>query len=164
MSEMALTIKSDKSEPLPPFIAKLWKLLQDDRFYRAPSFHKPQCNQYRSFWSIIISVSHGPLPHAGRLRRETPAQLRPIRNCARSVRDYIDWNATDDGIVVHDPYGFSTNVLPKFFKTNNIASFVRQLNVYDFRKVPHDQVRRPTCRGERKSRCRCGRGHYSFAA
>ncbi|VEN46393.1 unnamed protein product [Callosobruchus maculatus] len=50
-------------------------------------------------------------------------------------QDIIGWNSTGDGFVIHDPMQFIMKLLPHYFKHNNLASFVRQLNFYDFHKI-----------------------------
>ncbi|XP_061752609.1 heat shock factor protein 1-like isoform X1 [Nerophis ophidion] len=49
----------------------------------------------------------------------------------------ICWNTTGTSFHVYDQGRFSKEVLPQFFKHNNMASFIRQLNMYGFRKVVH---------------------------
>ncbi|TNM92659.1 hypothetical protein fugu_018061 [Takifugu bimaculatus] len=49
----------------------------------------------------------------------------------------ICWSKTGNSFHVFDQGRFSKEILPKFFKHNNMASFIRQLNMYGFRKVVH---------------------------
>ncbi|KAG0372216.1 stress-responsive transcription factor hsf1 [Mortierella sp. AD032] len=53
--------------------------------------------------------------------------------------DLIHWSDDGDSFIVTDQVRFAKEVLPKFFKHNLFTSFVRQLNMYDFHKVPHLQ-------------------------
>lgn len=47
----------------------------------------------------------------------------------------IGWNNTGDGFIIYDQVKFVTELLPQYFKHNNLSSFIRQLNFYDFHKV-----------------------------
>ncbi|XP_077637582.1 heat shock factor protein 1 [Lonchura striata] len=49
----------------------------------------------------------------------------------------ICWSPSGSSFHVFDQGQFSKEVLPKYFKHSNMASFVRQLNMYGFRKVLH---------------------------
>ncbi|XP_044027274.1 heat shock factor protein 1 isoform X2 [Siniperca chuatsi] len=49
----------------------------------------------------------------------------------------ICWSPSGTSFHVFDQGRFSKEVLPKFFKHNNMASFIRQLNMYGFHKVVH---------------------------
>ncbi|XP_067853537.1 heat shock factor protein 4 [Heptranchias perlo] len=51
------------------------------------------------------------------------------------TNDLICWSASGTSFHVFDQGRFAKEVLPKYFKHNNMASFVRQLNMYGFRKV-----------------------------
>ncbi|XP_039618940.1 heat shock factor protein 4 [Polypterus senegalus] len=53
----------------------------------------------------------------------------------RETNHLICWSSTGTSFHVFDQGRFAKEVLPKYFKHNNMASFVRQLNMYGFRKV-----------------------------
>ncbi|XP_046359925.1 heat shock factor protein 1-like isoform X1 [Haliotis rufescens] len=52
-----------------------------------------------------------------------------------SWNDLICWGENGTSFHVYDQSRFAREVLPLYFKHNNIASFIRQLNMYGFRKV-----------------------------
>ncbi|KAK6462913.1 HSF-type DNA-binding-domain-containing protein [Scheffersomyces coipomensis] len=52
-----------------------------------------------------------------------------------SYKDVVRWTLSGDSFVVLNTNEFTKDILPRHFKHSNFASFVRQLNKYDFHKV-----------------------------
>lgn len=52
-----------------------------------------------------------------------------------SYKDIVRWTTNGDSFVVINTNEFTKEILPRHFKHSNFASFVRQLNKYDFHKV-----------------------------
>jgi len=48
--------------------------------------------------------------------------------------EIIDWNYEGLALVIKKPSDFCQKVLPLYFKHNNLTSFIRQLNMYNFHK------------------------------
>ncbi len=48
---------------------------------------------------------------------------------------YIHWSPDGLSIIISDTIGLTKKVLPKFYNHHNYASFVRQLNMYNFHKI-----------------------------
>lgn len=57
---------------------------------------------------------------------------------AQEYHSYIHWSNDGLSIIISDPIGLTKKVLPKFYNHHNFASFVRQLNMYNFHKIRTD--------------------------
>lgn len=51
----------------------------------------------------------------------------------------IGWTSTGDSFNIRQVGRFTEEVLPRYFKHRNFSSFIRQLNMYGFRKTRHPE-------------------------
>ncbi|KAG0170800.1 stress-responsive transcription factor hsf1 [Apophysomyces sp. BC1034] len=73
--------------------------------------------------------------------QNVPAFLNKLYNMVvdPTTDDLIRWSDDGASFIVARHEQFAKKVLPRFFKHCNFSSFVRQLNMYGFHKVPHLQ-------------------------
>lgn len=105
-----------------------------------PSPRRPQLEEERI--SDVNQTAQRPLPDIEislKPQQNVPAFLNKLYNMVndRHSNTMITWSDDGTSFLVLDTEGFSRDCLPRFFKHNNFSSFVRQLNMYGFRKVPH---------------------------
>ncbi|KIK79049.1 hypothetical protein PAXRUDRAFT_162335 [Paxillus rubicundulus Ve08.2h10] len=74
-------------------------------------------------------------------RQLVPAFLQKLYEMVNDPadQDLIRWSDTGDSFFVLDQERFASEVLGRWFKHKNFSSFVRQLNMYGFHKIPHLQ-------------------------
>ncbi|KAG8901482.1 stress-responsive transcription factor hsf1 [Tulasnella sp. 403] len=75
------------------------------------------------------------------VRQQIPAFLNKLYSMVNDPEtdDLIRWSDEGDSFFVPNHERFGRELLPKYFKHSNFPSFVRQLNMYGFHKVPHLQ-------------------------
>ncbi|XP_050307261.1 heat shock factor protein-like [Anthonomus grandis grandis] len=87
---------------------------------------------------INIVLDPGQVPsNTNSLNVQIPLFIKKIWKMINdpSTDDIISWTEDGQGFVIHDQLKFISETLPKYFKHNQMSSFVRQLNLYDFHKV-----------------------------
>lgn len=47
----------------------------------------------------------------------------------------LEWTEHGQSFIIKDKEVLCSSILPKYFKHSNLSSFVRQLNMYNFRKI-----------------------------
>ncbi|KAL5529185.1 hypothetical protein ACEPAG_5159 [Sanghuangporus baumii] len=75
------------------------------------------------------------------LRQNVPPFLQKLYEMVSdsATDSLIRWSDNGDSFFVLDHERVAHDVLPRWFKHSNFASFVRQLNMYGFHKIPHLQ-------------------------
>ncbi|GAU96066.1 hypothetical protein RvY_07562-3 [Ramazzottius varieornatus] len=70
-------------------------------------------------------------------KKDIPMFLAKLWNLVEDSKtnSLIRWSSSGTSFVVHDPATFAKHLLPQYFKHRNMASFVRVLNMYEFKKV-----------------------------
>ncbi|KAI7892381.1 uncharacterized protein EV154DRAFT_462673 [Mucor mucedo] len=79
------------------------------------------------------------IPRRVSSQRSVPAFLHKLFSMVNdgSNTHLIRWAKDGNSFLVQGHEEFAQSILPRFYKHNTFASFVRQLNMYDFHKVPH---------------------------
>ncbi|KAF8734084.1 heat shock factor, partial [Rhizoctonia solani] len=74
-------------------------------------------------------------------RQAVPAFLNKLYNMVSNPEtdELVRWSEEGDSFYIPSHERLSKELLPRFFKHGNFSSFVRQLNMYGFHKVPHLQ-------------------------
>ena len=70
-------------------------------------------------------------------QESVPAFLKKLIAMLEMENNYIEWSQDGNSFRISDREQFTMQTLPQYFKHNNFASFIRQLNMYGFHKVQH---------------------------
>ncbi|BGP27101.1 Heat shock transcription factor [Rhodotorula toruloides] len=90
---------------------------------------------------LAVPASALPTKPNKATQRAVPAFLNKLYSMVSDPEtdDLIRWSDDGDSFFVPSADRFGRELLPRFFKHSNFGSFVRQLNMYGFHKVPHIQ-------------------------
>jgi len=72
------------------------------------------------------------------LDKVAPFLIKLFEIVSSPASDYlICWSEVGDSFRIIDRTKFAQDVLPLYFKHDNLRSFIRQLNIYGFQRVPN---------------------------
>lgn len=90
------------------------------------------------FWENILDHSLETLVSSGgSTSGPTPAFLSKLWQLVNDEKNngLVSWSSNGRSFIVHDQVKFSKEILPNYFKHQKMNSFIRQLNMYGFKKV-----------------------------
>ncbi|KAI8332167.1 hypothetical protein EDC96DRAFT_526698 [Choanephora cucurbitarum] len=96
---------------------------------------------FKSIAPTAVTNTTKQLQNTQPLQKNVPAFLNKLFSMVNDPEsdDLICWSEDGASFFVNCQEEFARKVLPRFFKHNKFSSFVRQLNMYGFHKVPHLQ-------------------------
>ena len=95
------------------------------------SFVKNEQDRHATMQSPVTSPSSA--------KNHLPAFLSKLYGMVGSPETdpWVHWNENGSSFIIPNSQALAAQVLGRHFKHNNFPSFVRQLNMYGFHKVPH---------------------------
>lgn len=93
-------------------------------------------NQHGYGYGVYAAANASPSVTA---KSTLPAFLNKLYGmvAAPETDPWVHWNEEGTSFIIPNHQELAEHVLGRHFKHNNFASFVRQLNMYGFHKVPH---------------------------
>ncbi|CAE6363489.1 unnamed protein product [Rhizoctonia solani] len=124
---------------LPPLIATLPPTLPPTKTTRSlPVLHGKMT---ASTDQLALTKANRAPTVSTSTRQAVPAFLNKLYNMVSNPEtdELVRWSDEGDSFYIPSHERLSKELLPRFFKHGNFSSFVRQLNMYGFHKVPHLQ-------------------------
>ncbi|KAK0495623.1 HSF-type DNA-binding-domain-containing protein [Armillaria luteobubalina] len=147
---------SQSRQLFPPLNINLPPFRSQPQQYQSPQHEYPQQYQQQEYWQQQRTSSSRDDIHQQQdikpvMQTQQPKQEGGVEDGMPSTSDFVkklykmledqsfqhvvSWGPQGDCFVVKDMNEFTKSILPRMFKHSNFASFVRQLNKYDFHKV-----------------------------
>ncbi|KAI9263899.1 hypothetical protein EDC94DRAFT_517856 [Helicostylum pulchrum] len=99
---------------------------------------KIPAKQFKTIAPTVVATTSNTAPTS---QKNIPPFLNKLYSMVNDPEsdDLICWSDDGASFFVNRQEDFARKVLPRFFKHKKFSSFVRQLNMYGFHKVPHLQ-------------------------